>query len=439
MAPGSRTWQIVQTVACGLALDEDSRPVITVCALEQEPRADGVAPLRFEIDTGVPCSGDSGTVRMEISYVPLGIDAFKKAGGGEFRGGPRPGTPVDAVVGCASVQPCATAAGFAAARKAPLWVDLFGDPITEIQSRAELHPDEKEANDAQYCHVWRLLMPALLQGDMFSALSTRQRFSVIGQLGVAGRLNRLTSGANIVATIPYGVFPSTDVASAPAPAKTNFIVMWCGSFNTWMDVDSFAAGFVRAIRENPRIRLLVVGGKIAGYNDVAYERFVETICAAGAEGAVRYLDWQPLEELRKLYAACDVGLSIDRFTYEAVLGSRTRLVNFLAAGKPVVSTVLTELSEDLASQGFLLPFEVGNSDSLAVALADASRRAGELAELGARAREYVTSRYHGRVAGAPLVEWIMNPAFAPDKDNERMPDSMNPLTAYWRKVLLESV
>src|SRR5690606_23899454 len=101
------------------------------------------------------------------------------------------------------------------------------------------------------------------------------------------------------------------------------------------------------------------------------------------------MDWQPLSAMQKLYEQCDLGLSIDRFTYEAELGSRTRLINFLAAGLPVASTVVTELSQDLARDGVLFPFELGNADSLTSTLLEAADSAGAKRLRQGECRRYV--------------------------------------------------
>lgn len=430
LAPGARTWQIVQTVACALSTEAGPHR-IAVYALEPTPR-ERAGPVAGSI------SATNGDFPGEISYVPCSYDDFVALAGAKPPERFSIPDKVDAVVGCASIQPCATAAEFAASRSVPVWIDLFGDPIAEIQSKAELHPDQQEENDRLYLHVWRLLLKALHHGDAFSALSERQREAVIGQLGPAGRLGRRTRGEHLVSTIPFALFPGDFppvVSDEPSEEGGTFTVMWCGSFNTWMDVDALVEGVTGALRQEPRLRLLVVGGRIPNYNEESFDRFVEGIRTSGVEGAVEFLDWCSLEETRRLYARCDAGLSIDRFTYEALLGSRTRIVNFLAAGRPVLSTVITELTEELAREGYVLPFRAGDGADLARALVEAARmgRSGAR-ELGARGRRYVEERFAGGRAGRPLADWIRAPRFARDKDPEGRHFDDNPLIGFWKRV-----
>lgn len=438
MAPSARTWQIVRTVAYALLKKSGNEPRIIVFGLEAQARPDPDFRLDLRLSSaslalkeGAPGEADTG---CHVTYVPRPYESFVRLSDLSLPENEHWAETVDAVVGCASLQPCSTAAQFAAVRRVPVWIDVFGDPFSEIQSKAELAPDEEQANDCHYHHVWKLYLPVLLTGDIFSALSARQRYSLIGQLGAAGRLNKMTSAHDLVATIPYAVFPGDAAEPAASQSKGDFVVMWCGSFNTWMDSGSLAEGVVQAMKRNPRLKLMVVGGRIPGYNDSAYAAFTEAVKDSGAESSVRFLDWKPFGEMQKLYPVCDCGLSIDRYTYEAVLGSRTRIVNFLAAGKPVISTVVTELTEELAAKGYVLPFEIGDPEDLARALAEAAGRKDELQEIGRCARGYIFSRFDGVKAGLPLAQWIAAPRFAPDKTATGLPDPANPLTSFWHEA-----
>ncbi|MCX7718315.1 MAG: glycosyltransferase [Candidatus Sumerlaeaceae bacterium] len=438
MAPGARTWQIAATVAGALARTHPDQGQVVVCGLEPHARTTSPAGIEFRAGGSplrmVAADGRDPVTGCLVQYHPFDYETYSRL---PETGHPALDGDLGAVIGCASAQPCATAAAFAAARRVPLWIDVFGDPLAEVQTKAQLEPEKAHDNDMRSTHVWKLMLPALLQGDRFSALSSRQRQALIGQLGCAGRLNRHTTGCDLVSVLPFGLLPC-DAPEMPPPTGTRrsqVTIMWCGSFNTWMDVDTLVEGLIQAFRAEERLRLLVVGGRIPGYNETSYERFSTAIENAGLSARVRLNDWVPLAELQRLYATCDAGLSIDRPSYEAYLGSRTRLVHFLAAGKPVISTVCTELSEDLAARGFLLPFRVGDAEDLSRVLVETVGRASDLPDLGRCGRDFVLQQYNTETLGTPLASWLANPTFAPDKqpDGTHLPD--NPLIAYWTKAL----
>ncbi len=421
MAPGARTWQIVHTVAHALgkecAQSSAPPPRITVYGLESEARQDG----HYTIEK-YDCI---------IEYLPVTIDDIRVI---EQNKKPT-GEAGDCVVGCASVQPCTSAAFYAEANRLPLWVDVFGDPLAEIQSKFELDQLSVDANNNQHFHVWRLFLTALRQGDFFSGLSERQRYSLLGQLGCVGRLNRHTAQKDMVCTIPYGIIPEEcPCAIHPDEAPSSTTIMWCGSFNTWMDENTFTQGFMAALKKEPRLKLMIVGGEIPHYNDISYQSSLAAFSdAITAERIISY-DWQPLNNTRKLYSLCNAGLNVDRRTAEAVLGSRTRIVNFMASGLPVISTIITELTEILRERQLIIPFEAENPNSLCQALVETARR-NDLPTLGEKCREFVFEHFDTITLGKPLANWINHPVFAPDKFVEHESND-NALLSFWKERFL---
>lgn len=429
LAPGSRTWQIVRAVADGIAAT-GSNEEIHVVGLDETPRSAGSPSLKFTL----PCS--SGTINAE--YTPMRYEDFKLVAANAANDVIATRSPIRAVVGTASIQPCSTAAEFAASRNLPLWIDIFGDPLCEIQSQAEIMPSEDaSAYQARLIHVWKLLTGSLIHGDQFSALSQRQRYALLGQLGCAGRLNQATAEQPIAHAIPYAIYED-DLAPPPPTSDAKrtddaFTVLWCGSFNTWMDVPALTSGLTEALKNHHSMRLIVVGGQIPGYNEVSYHEFVQGIKEAGVEGLVTLMDWQPLTKLSAIYASCDVGISIDRVTYEAELGSRTRLVNFLAAGLPVISTVVTELSEQLQRDSYLHPFNLNDPASLTEALLQCASNRDSLRDIALRSRAYVLERFNGKTANRALTRWIQNPLQSNDKLNTE--SDTNALTKHQAELL----
>jgi len=430
MAPGSRTWQMVRTVAQGLAEAGSELEGILVINLDGAAAGEGDFHARRQLT--VATTGKS--VAVEVWH--LGYEDFVNLGAGDPANAALP-ADLFAVVATGSVQPYSTAARFAQRHHLPLWVDIFGDPLSETQSQLELMHQSEDPTllDNKVVHVWKLLLDGLLGGDRFSALSMRQRHAIQGQLGCAGRLNQFTADQSVVDYLPYAVFPDdSKLAPREVSPSGHYTVMWCGSFNTWMDVPTLTKGLTNALAAEPNLRLLVVGGRIAGYNEISYNQFLSGIRQAGVEGSVRMTDWQPLAKMHELYTQADLGLSIDRFTYEAELGSRTRLVNFLAAGVPVASTVVTELSVQLERHGYLVPFELGNAASLTDLLLSACN-SRELADRrGQKTRDFLLSSFNAEHWGKELRSWIAQPAFAADKSSRSTPEATNQLVSAWTQV-----
>jgi GT2 family glycosyltransferase len=66
---------------------------------------------------------------------------------------------------------------------APLWADLNGYGMSEAQARAAVAGDDAAVADA-----WRWERATLARADVFSVVSGRQKFALIGELAAVGRL-----------------------------------------------------------------------------------------------------------------------------------------------------------------------------------------------------------------------------------------------------------
>src|SRR5205823_2787332 len=116
--------------------------------LEAKPRSSGDATIRLEIPT------EPGR-NIEGMYIPLTVEQYRPAGTSGKAGAVALPEEVHAVIATASAQPYSTAAAFANLRNLPLWLDVFGDPLTEIQTQADLLLDDEEANGERYVHTWK--------------------------------------------------------------------------------------------------------------------------------------------------------------------------------------------------------------------------------------------------------------------------------------------
>ena len=430
-APGGRTWQILVTAADALARAMPQSVTLRLVALDDTPRHENVPN-----EIAIKCT--EGRV-FRATYLPLPYEKFILPEQSCAAAGMPLPDKIAGVIGCASAQPYSTAAAFAARCGAPLWIDVFGDPLAEIQTQAQTSDGDAKAAEVQQVHVWKLLLDALLQGDRFSTLSSRQRFALLGQLGCAGRLNRKTADESMVSSIPYGIVPQETAVAASFSQenlRTTVTLMWNGSFNTWMDVKTLTAGLTMAMRQEPRLRLMVVGGRVAGYSEGAYDEFVKNIQVAGLQGSVQLLDWQPFESMQQLYHLADIGLSIDRPSFEAATGSRTRIVHFMAAGIPVITTNLTELTAELNEHGLIATFDCGNSQQLCDAILRMAANLDQTRELGKKGQTYVYERFNAFEVGRSFARWVISPQFAPDKNppSEPAEADTNELLSHWTKV-----
>jgi len=198
-------------------------------------------------------------------------------------------------------------------------------------------------------------------------------------------------------------------------SQNDFVVLWCGGYNTWTDIGTLFTGLEQAMAADERIHYLSVGASTYHGPDNVYERFLSLIASSPYRDRFHMLGWRPWSEMGAFYLSSDVGLNIDALHYETIYGTRTRLVEMIAAGLPVITSLGAELSYLLQEAGAALTFVVGDAAGLrqqilTLALDDDCRR-----QVAARAGHYATHDLSFYQTTAPLRAWVNQPSPAPDR------------------------
>src|SRR5690606_634813 len=147
---GSRTWQIIKTVAAALAEAGSTGEGIIVFGLDEQLRTSDVSGI---VTTAVK----AGAAEITLTYHPLSYEDFIALEDGKSAEVP---SHIRAVIATGSAQPYSPGARFSGALDLPLWVDVFGDPICETQSQQEItaDPSDMEAAATRMVHVWKLFV-----------------------------------------------------------------------------------------------------------------------------------------------------------------------------------------------------------------------------------------------------------------------------------------
>ncbi len=245
-------------------------------------------------------------------------------------------------------------------------------------------------------------------------------WALIGELGMAGRLNSLTDGVRLVHTIPCGVEEEDyrhekTVLRGIDVEDDDFVVLWSGGFNTWTDVDTMFEGLSYAMDRDPSIRFVATGGQIDGHDEITYPRFVDLIEASPHRDRFILKGWLPRDLVPNYYFEADVGINCEKDIYEVRLGSKHRILDWSRAGLPVVSTRVTELSVAVEEDDVGFICDAGDPVALGKAILAAVNRRDELKEMGERCRQSMRRRYGFRESTTALRTWAVAPAFAVDR------------------------
>lgn len=299
-------------------------------------------------------------------------------------------------------------------KREPLWIDLFGHVMAEAQAKAYRYE-----NDGYLSHFWGYEREAITQGDIFSAVSTPQKFATIGELGALGRLNRLTTGYQFVEVIPCAaeetVYSHDEVVLRGKLLDDNaFVVLWSGGYNTWTDVTTLFHAMELAMTQNDRIYFVSTGGAIDGHDEKTYPAFLELIHGSPYRDRYLLLGWLPKPIVHNYYFEADIGINIDKFMYEGMFGSKNRVLDWARAGLPALVGDLCELSRLLPKERIGWSYPLGDHEALAARILDLAANPEEVKATGTRAREFLLTAYSFGKTTEPVRVWAQQPHNSPD-------------------------
>jgi glycosyltransferase involved in cell wall biosynthesis len=273
-------------------------------------------------------------------------------------------------------------------------------------------------------------MRLVQRGDVFLCASERQRDFWTGWLCAAGRVNphvhQVDPGVtDLVRIVPFGT-PDEPPAGGPRRfrgvvpgiCEDDFLVLWGGGIWNWFDPLTLIEGAAIARERVPNLR--VVFPSLVSPSPVVLpmrmavdaQRLADRLSLTGST-VFFGSGWTPYSERGALLAEADVGVSFHREDVETRYSFRTRVLDYLWAGLPIVTTEGDSMADLVQAEdlGIVVPY--GDARAVAgalVALAGDRERLDACAGRSAAAAE----RFRWpRVAG-PLLDYCDHPTAAPD-------------------------
>ena len=303
-----------------------------------------------------------------------------------------------------------------------LVVDLY-DPF--VFESYDYFASQGARRDATYREVLAVLDQQMLLGDFFLCASERQRDMWLGRFCALGRLGPAwvagdPAAERAIAVVPFGLPPEPPTAGAPALkgvrpgiARDDLLLLWGGGIWNWFDAPVVIEAVARVADGRPRVKLAFMGSRHP------HPELPEMAMAARARAVAAELGvldrhvffhegWVPYDERGAQLREADAGVSAHFDTVETRFAFRTRMLDYLWAGLPVLATGGDVLGELCAREGAGVALGYGDVAGWAAAITRLHDDPAHAAALRAGARALAPRFSWVRVA-APLQAYCQAP------------------------------
>ena len=264
----------------------------------------------------------------------------------------------------------------------PLVFDIYDPALFELMETVPEAAAEDRARQLR-SHI-QLLNQVLRRGDFFICASERQRDFWLGGLLTNGRIPVSATSdpelRNLIDVVPFGIDPAPIpvvtpgrlnlTAAIPALAGAERIVVWPGGIWDWIDSEIVMKAMRILAHRSPGIHLVLFAGTHPSDGHVETSAAKKTRALANEfhlDGrSVHFIDnYIPYQERGRYLAECDAAVSAHRANLESRFAYRTRILDCIWAGLPIVCTEGDVMAEMVSRHGFGLVVPAGDADALA--------------------------------------------------------------------------
>jgi len=309
----------------------------------------------------------------------------------------------------------------------PLVVDAYDPGLLETLEQRRGEPFN--AQRTWVADAGRHLVEPLRHADVVLVANERQRHLVLGILAANGRLgSRVTAEdptlERFILTVPFGLPaepPGDSIGALREPqgglAGDAFIAYWGGGLYAWLDPLTLLDAISHT--RDPRICAAFLAGPhptpVVGdlpMVDIARQRCDDLELSQ----RVSFIDhWVPYRRRAEWLCDADVGVSLHHAHPETELSFRTRVLDYIWAGLPIVCSEGDVLADLVSTRDLGIVVPPDDPSAVAAALEqlaaeDDTARGARRVRLAAVAAEMTWTK-----VAAPLVRFCEAPMLAPDR------------------------
>ena len=307
--------------------------------------------------------------------------------------------------------------------------DLY-DPLpfeALVLTRGDSEPDRS----FNVANTVGTLEEQLARGDFFVCASDKQRDLWLGFLAALGRINPRTYGDDptlrrLIDVVPFGLPDDPPVHEraalrgvVPGIGADDDVVIWGGGLYDWFDPLTLVRAIDKArVRADPGCASTSWGRAIpspTSWSPAWPSKPARLADDLGLTGSHVFFNegWVAYDDRQNYLMESDVGVSLHFEHIETAYSFRTRMLDYLWTGLPIVATAGDGFADIIAAEGIgtVVPGAAVDAfaDALVAVLGD--RGAAARCRAGAAA---VATRFRWSAALEPLVSFCAAPHGAPD-------------------------
>ena len=312
--------------------------------------------------------------------------------------------------------------------KTPLVVDLYIPLLLEELQRER--PQTLAEQSLFFDRLRRDLSAQILAADFILCASEKQRDYYLGAMSALGRVNPYSHGDDpslrrLIAVVPFGL-PSEPPRHTcqvlkgvhPGIGPNAKVLFWGGGIWDWLDAPTLIYAMDRLGGRRPDIKLVFMGARHPNPQERERKGLREAIALSQELGlderTVFFNDWVSYAERASYLLEADVGVSLHRDHLETHFAFRTRFLDCLWTGLPIIATRGDVISDQVNAHNLGRVVEPGDVDGVAQAILDLLETPN-LREVYGPRFEQIAAAYRWNTVTQPLVEFCAAPRLASDK------------------------
>lgn len=238
--------------------------------------------------------------------------------------------------------------------KASLVADLYCPIPLEYHQASEGVDLEVRGDTSNF--LSDVLHEQLVFADHFLCASERQREFWLGALTLAGRVNALrwtqashASVSDLISLLPFGLSLQKPAQTRPALRTQfgilpdDFVLVWGGGLYQWFDPLTPIKAIHRLVSEGMRVHLVFIGVKHPNPDITQHDMCGQAVSLATELGLIDKFvhfnfGWVDYNDRHNYLLDADVGISGHFDNPETRFSFRTRMLDYLWCGLPIIAT-----------------------------------------------------------------------------------------------------